>query len=254
MEEGVFEKIGLTPGERKVYLALLGWPPVTTGVIIKETGLQRSAVYFCLDRLMEKGLASFFLKNNVKYFEAARPEKLLAFLEDKEGEIEQQKEEVRRLLPSLERRAAKAAEVRGTRLFDGWEGMRSAFDDILITLKPGDDYLVLGVATVPAVLDRFRRFIAKFHAKRWQKKIRCNVIVDEVFRETIGKDRQKEPLTDVRFISKEYTAPAVVNIYANKVLIALWTEKPSAFIVESKEVADSFRNYFRLLWKMARKA
>lgn len=43
-----------------------------------------------------------------------------------------------------------------------------------------------------------------------------------------------------------------MNIYKNKTLIAIWTEEPAAVLIENKETADSFRNYFKLLWKLGK--
>jgi len=44
-----------------------------------------------------------------------------------------------------------------------------------------------------------------------------------------------------------------MDIYGNKVAILMWTEPPEAVIIENKSVADSFRDYFEILWKSARK-
>lgn len=49
---------------------------------------------------------------------------------------------------------------------------------------------------------------------------------------------------------KGFDSNGVVNIFGNKVAIVLWKEKyPSAFIIENKEIADSFRKWFNLIYK-----
>jgi len=48
--------------------------------------------------------------------------------------------------------------------------------------------------------------------------------------------------------------PTSIEIYKNKVCVMILTPKnPLAIIIENKETADSFRKYFNLLWKSAKK-
>ncbi|VVC03071.1 Sugar-specific transcriptional regulator TrmB [Candidatus Burarchaeum australiense] len=245
-EAELFEKMGLTPGERKCYLALLEVGLTSAGPLIKRTGMQKSAVYFCLERLLDKGLASFVIRNNVKYFEAAKPSRLLEYLERKEKALEESKARVRELLPALEKIVPKK-ELRMARIYEGWEGMKSAFDDILDTLKSGDDYFVFSVSP-EGRQERFRRFIKRFHVGRCRKKIVTKLLINEKLRDTVGRDREGEPYTEVKYVPASYLTPAAINVYGDKVLIALWTETPTGFTIESKEVADSFRSYFKMFW------
>ena len=66
MNEELLKEIGLTPGEIKVYTALLENDLSRTGKISKLSGVHTSKVYPILDRLIEKGLVSYIIENNVK--------------------------------------------------------------------------------------------------------------------------------------------------------------------------------------------
>ena len=63
----LLEGIGLSKGEVKTYFALLELGPSTTGEIINKASVSRSKVYEMLDRLMKRGLASYVIKENIKY-------------------------------------------------------------------------------------------------------------------------------------------------------------------------------------------
>ena len=63
----------------------------------------------------------------------------------------------------------------------------------------------------------------------------------------------KLPLSEIKALPKEYITPAAVNVYGDKTATIVWGNKPVAFVVENKEYADSFRNYFEMLWKLAKK-
>ncbi|MDP7647952.1 MAG: hypothetical protein QGH82_07805, partial [Candidatus Woesearchaeota archaeon] len=54
----------------------------------------------------------------------------------------------------------------------------------------------------------------------------------------------------IRYL-KHYT-PAGVNIHGDNVAVFVWS-KNLAYVMKGKEVADSFREYFKILWKAAKK-
>ena len=56
-------KIGLTPGEAEVYEALVELGLSSAGDIIKKANIASSKVYDVLHRLINKGLASYTIKN-----------------------------------------------------------------------------------------------------------------------------------------------------------------------------------------------
>lgn len=137
--------------------------------------------------------------------------------------------------------------------FTGWDGMESAFEDILKTLKKGDEYNVfVGAGVSEKIFKRFREFIGDFHKKREEKGINLNIVLNEGNRNDIGADRKKQKFTKVRFVSKEFSSPTVVNAYKNKVMIAIWSDNPTAIVIENDETAKAFGDYFKLIWNMAR--
>ena len=50
-----------------------------------------------------------------------------------------------------------------------------------------------------------------------------------------------------------YSSPAATNIYGNKVALIVWSENPFVVLIESKEIADSYRKKFEMLWKKCSK-
>ncbi|MFH1255935.1 MAG: helix-turn-helix domain-containing protein [Candidatus Diapherotrites archaeon] len=253
MDTSFLEEIGLTRGESKVYLSLLEIGATTAGPLISRCGIQKSAVYFCLESLIGKGLVTYITKNNVKNFEAASPQRLLDFLETQEKGIKKQKEKAQKVIPNLFAKMNVAEKKSAAKIFEGWNGMKSAFDDILHSSGPKDEYLIYSVCVEPAVLPRFRRLIGKFHSSRYRKRIPAKIIIGAELKNSIGKDRSREPFTEIRYLPKELTTPAAINVYADKMLLAIWTKEPSALLIENKSVSDSFRNYFKALWASAKK-
>lgn len=169
----ILEKIGLTAGETKVYTALIKCGSTTAGAVIKESGMQRSAVYFCLDSLIKKGLVGYIIKNDRKHFEANRPESLFEFLDGRKNEIETQEKELKEFVPALFAKRKMAAEKeQEAKIYEGWKGVLNAYFDILEPMEAGDEAYAFSPTQGygGANPERVRRLITKVRLERARKK------------------------------------------------------------------------------------
>lgn len=254
MDTNLFEKIGLTKGEIKVYLALINLGSTSAGAIIKETGLQRSAVYFCMDSLIKKGLVGYIIKNNRKYFEANKPESLFELLEERKKGIEKQEQELKKFVPILFFKKQLSEKEQEAKIYEGWKGVLNAFFDALESLKKEDESCAFSPTADygGANPQQVRNLITKVRLERARKKVKLRMIMCEDLKQTLGKDQEKTSYTEVRYLPKRDMNPAVVNIYGGTILIVLWTNSPIAFLLRNKDIAKSFKNYFELLWEQAK--
>src|SRR3989338_6489490 len=152
----VLEQIGITRGEIAVYQALIGLGSGTAGPIITKAKISPSKVYNILERLMDKGLASFIVKNNRKYFEAAPPSRILDYLLDKEEQIQKQMENAKEVIRSLELKQQLAGSQNNVTVYMGIKGIKTAFLRAKQEAKKGDTYIGL---FIPRVSDRLVPFL-----------------------------------------------------------------------------------------------
>jgi hypothetical protein len=89
--------------------------------------------------------------------------------------------------------------------------------------------------------------------KSSQKKQKLKIILDSSVRETLGKDREKEKNTEVKYMPKGYVSPAAMDIFEDYVYLFLWEEKPFVFMIKNRAIAESFKMYFKFLWNIAKK-
>ena len=68
MDIKALENLGLSNVEAKVYLALLEVGSVVANKIAEQSGIHRRTVYDALETLIEKGLVSFVIEANKKYY------------------------------------------------------------------------------------------------------------------------------------------------------------------------------------------
>lgn len=237
MEITALEQLGLTKNQSIVYISLLKLGSTSVQNIIKESGLHRSRVYDSLERLEDLGLISFVVKDFKKYFQAENPEKLLDYLDEK-------KEIVNQILPELKRLEGTKKEVINAFIYKGKEGIKTIHSEML---KEGKEVYVLGAKG--KIFTELPYFIPNFERERIKKKIRFNLIYDKKEFKEFEKETVKRSLFEGRTLPKGFESNAVVNVFGNKVAIVLWKEYPSAFLIENKEVADSFRKWFNLIYK-----
>ena len=98
-EISILEELGLTEKEAKLYLALLELGQATSSDLIKKLDYYSKTVYELLEKLMKKGLVSYVIKSNIKYFGAVNPEKFLDILKEEENDKEIKENKFIEILP-----------------------------------------------------------------------------------------------------------------------------------------------------------
>ena len=55
-------------------------------------------------------------------------------------------------------------------------------------------------------------------------------------------------LTKVRYFSDGLVSPNWIDVFPESVLFGLVLPHPLAFVIRNREIADSFRGYFEVMW------
>ena len=234
MDTTTLEKIGLSKKESKVYLALLKLKTAPVTKISEESGVDRTQTYDILQNLIERGLASYVLKNNTKHFSPASPNKILHDLQEKEKEF-------RSILPNLNQLFAQQPEKTSVEVFRGIQGLKSVYKNLL---KSGKDYLLLGTPqkfeiVLPIFSKQFLKQVEKVGTK--EKIIFSN-------KEKFTKLKNGE----YRYLKQDIFNPTDALIYDEHVILFIWTEPYYAILMQSKEIEKTYRKYFDFLWNHAK--
>jgi len=247
--ESILDEIGLTKNEIKVYLSLLELGITKTGALIKKTGIHTSKVYDALERLSEKGLVTYIIKANIKHFKAVTPERLLDFLEDKKHKIEEQEKEIKKILPELKLKQELIGDSTEAEIFKGWKGMETVFRILRDTLKKGDMNYIFG-ASKGEDEKRVREFFTRHVGLLGKKGINQKIIFNETARGNLPVYEKFPKQFQMRYL--ENTTPTEINIWADKTMIVILRKDPVVILVSDKKVADSFRQYFKVMWSIAK--
>jgi sugar-specific transcriptional regulator TrmB len=95
-------KIGLSPTEIDIYLALLENGKLTPANISRITSINRSTAYAACGELLKKGIIEDDLSGKTKYYLALSPEKLKNYTDKRLREIRNEERIIEELIPELE--------------------------------------------------------------------------------------------------------------------------------------------------------
>ena len=240
----LLEEMGLANSEVIVYTTLLEAGSTKVGDLMKKLTLHRSRVYEAINRLTEKGLVSYVIKNNVKYFQAADPENLITYIEEQKEKLNEKEKSIKELLPELKKKIFPITKAEA-HVFEGKEGFKTIRKDVL---KQKQTLYLIGAVGKEDIFLKY--FFQNFNKLRIKNKIKWKILYDSEVR---GKEITKLKLMESRFLPKEYSSPAVINIYADRVVNVGWQEEnPVCFMIINEDIADSYRKWFELLWKYSK--
>jgi sugar-specific transcriptional regulator TrmB len=239
--------LGLKENEIKIYLTLLETGPVTVGILAKKTGLYRTYIYDILEKLMEVGLIRYVIISGRRHYEATEPSKLFEWLKEKEEKLKKEKEIISSIIPQLKKLRKIEGEHKAS-IYRGKKGLKTIFED---QLKQKKEILVLGAQ------GKFKKTFG-YYWEQWNKRReKLKIPIKVIYNGSLKKEKLKQKkilqakFTTIKFFPKDFDFPSTVNIWHDKVATILWTKQPFAFVIESKGVVKSYRNFFDLLWKLA---
>lgn len=238
----VLEQLGMHEKKAEVYLACLESGGATAYLIAKKVGLKRPTVYDIINHLMREGLVYKSIRNNIKYYSPADPEKILRMLKEKEISVKSVMPELQRIYNSPKQKPL-------IRYFEGKEGIKEMYEDSLRSCRKGDQILAY---VGQDVLRYLPGYTEDYVARRVEKGIVLRGIYkkDEYILEYIKKNAAQLRISKV-LDEKDFPVKNETNIYKNKMAIATYGAELFGMIIESEEIASAQKAIFELVWKTA---
>lgn len=240
MELQELKILGLTQGEIKVYSAILHIGSSSINNIHEKTGIERRAIYDILNKLIEKGLITYTVEQGKRTYQCSPPNKL------KEG-IKYKKEELdkfEKIIPEIENIYKSAKPKISFEIFKGKEGIKAVFEDML---NYKDNYFISG-----------RWYVEKEMPAYWAHYDRRRIEAGVKWHNLVLHDAPETPtkkLIYVKELPKDFSGnPTIIWIYGNKVVHVIWSPEFIAFMMESKDIAENYKKYFKYLWEKVAKA
>ena len=232
----MFEKlqhIGLTKTEAKIYLMLVDISKAQAGVLSRKTGIHRRSIYDALDRLIEKGLVSYIMENEKRYYIPADPSKIQEMIDSQKNDIDE-------IMPTLLAKFAEQKDKQETLFYRGTEGIKTVFAD---QLETGKDIYIIG-ASVEA--ETHLKYYLKHHT---DKRVEKKMTIHALYAGTKGELDLEH--ANIRYLPQKYQSLVTTNIYGTKVAIIVWLpHDPVAIVMNQPDIARTYKGYFDLLWEI----
>lgn len=244
MNNEIFRKIGLTEGEIRVYDSLVKIGKSSTGAIMESSGISSSKVYLILEKLIQKGLVSFIIENNVKKFQVANPKTILEYIDKKKDEIDDIKRESVDLVKEITDKLG-TYKQESAQIYTGFAGMKAAFQNLLDDLKKGDEALIFGVEPREHT-EKVENFLVQWHNKRADRGISAKSVLSQGFRSRVAVIRSRRRLYESRFYKLKI--PVSMTIGNKRCIITILEEPPLVIEIISDRFVERYKKFFYQVW------
>jgi HTH-type transcriptional regulator, sugar sensing transcriptional regulator len=244
--KNILQKLDLNEKEANVYLALLQLGEDTVFNISKKAGIKRPTCYLVLDELAEKGLVAKNKKQNTTLFSPVDPKQLLEMVKQKESSLKQ-------IIPELSALYNKIPQKPKVQIFEGVQGLEYVYNLAIDSIKKKKE--VLFFASLEATNDLTKNafdYYKKILQENQESKGREILNDTELEREYQKELKKLNSNYKVKFIPKELgQIHSDTIISGDKVILISYNKDIFATVIESQEIANSFKIIYEMAWKNA---
>lgn len=235
--------LGLSQEEAKVYLSILELGGSYASNIARKAQINRATCYHILNNLSKKGLINSYTKAKTLWFNAEDPQKIIQIQKEK-------LEKAKNLIPQLLSISNTMTFKPKIRFFEGIEGLKNIFEDLLQTKDE-----ILGYTNIRELSELLPNYFKDFCKRKIQKKIKTRYLspatgegVDYI--DQFYPKNYDQSLVEILLVNKdEFFFENDISIYGNKVaVVSLNPEEPIGLLIESTTFAKSMRSIFNLAW------
>jgi len=239
MYEDQFKELGLTDNEVRIYLLLLKFGMMNPSTISQKLGLHRAYIYDALERMQEKEVVNSILKDNKKNFQATSPDNLIELLKLR-------LENFQKIVPDLMKVAELKKEETKVELHKGKRVYRILLKDLISSLRKNEEAYLIGIDE-----DILLTEVEPIYLKQYLQAIKLKNIKEKIIIKKGGK-KLRDPNLQYKKIDEKYIGKTAQIIYNNKIAIFIPGTPYYLIIIENKEVAETYKKQFSLLWNIAK--
>lgn len=234
----LLEDMGLSSKVARVYIGLLQLGQATVAQISRRVGLKRPTIYLLLDDLIRLGYVATVPQTRKRTYIALPPERIRETFEKK-------REALNALLPQLSALYNTKTAKPAVQLFEGIDAINRLYEEI-VTAGEKEFLSFFSPETISTKADESFRLFLKLLKEKPQVKSR-ELISTRDRQHHYLKAAQKLPNRIYRFVTSKTPFLTDNIIWTDKIAVFSY-EKDFVVVIQSKDVASTFRSLFELAW------
>jgi sugar-specific transcriptional regulator TrmB len=229
------QKAGLTGNESKVYLELLKKGELSANQIAKNISVDRTLTYTILNHLIEKGQVKYIVKENKKIFSCSSPDDLINPIKANELIVLDLIKELKIIKKEEEE------EETEVNIYEGKAAIRNMYN----LLKKHKEILAFGATG--------RAYDQLYESPSLAKELIKSGLHGKII---TSKKYKEHPMTKIKNITTKYVnydSEATTTIFGDYTMVHLAIDKPLIILIKNKDMSESYRKHFEVLWEIAKK-
>jgi predicted transcriptional regulator len=176
--QDILTSIGLSKQEARAYLGLHTAGESQSGKLAQTCKIATANLYPVLKNLVEKGLVSYRVKNNIKIFMANPPETLTEFVEAQQAQLDKRREELQQAIPALKKAATQIEHPSNFKYYEGISGVKAMWFELQEGLHILDKTEIVKIhSSRKGTFEHLLGFYDDFHSSRIRAGIKYRLIL-----------------------------------------------------------------------------
>lgn len=231
--------IGLSEHEAKIYISTLSLGPTTIKKIAAGAEIKRTSVYYIIESLKKKGIINIQVQGLKKYYTAEDPQKLEMILEER-------REKFHKLLPQLEALYNLKGSESIVRYYEGIEGMKTVYDSMLQSVRPGDYWLAISDAKLWHIFEP--EYTKHFLERRAKMRLSVKLLLQHnetgLWHIKFAKNFNEE----VKLLPQHTLLKSSCAIIPNQLIIHQLIAPFLTIAIENDQVSNMQKQMFEIMW------
>lgn len=242
--KNVFKEVGFSGNATVVYGALLETGSATITTLQEKTSLHPQIIYNAIEELQREGLSSHVIERGRRRFQAGSPSLLLQVQQERLANIEN-------ILPALllkyDQKQQQAVFV-----YSGNADFQKARERVIRSIPKGGCYYIVNNGG-----KKFKQAMEGTYTEAERLRIKRGIykkIVDftDSFSEVGAPTGEGEKLSEYRYLPDIEGGPTSTLFGGDYLRINVWTDPVLTILIQNKELVESYKKYFDVLWRQAK--
>ena len=191
--------------------------------------------------MRQRGLATYVIRGKTKYFQAADPNTLMNYYDEKRAALG-------KLIENLKYLREKKEPEYESRIYEGFRAVKTAFYEMYDHIGKNAEYCVFPIGE-QLKTEQMITFWAQVLRKAKDMKIKVRTLPNKNLKSIFKKYYIRYKFLNVRYTTQEF--PTGIFIFKDYVLNVTWGEYPVATLIRSGENSRRWQSFFNEQWEKA---